>query len=262
METIISSRTNELINFAVKLQQRKYRIQESKFWIESRHCVLAALQSQYILDHILISENFQINENKQIIELAQNKNIKISYLKDFCFEKCSTMKTPDGIGAICQMPKLESCFNFQNECLVLCQLQDPGNLGTLIRSALALGCSDIVIVKPTVDVFATNCIRASVGSLFKAHIAIEEENDVMQWLINNKARVIGLDPQSTKKLWEAPLPKNPIILAGNEPHGFSKQLKENFDFRMIPMANQIESLNVSAATSIGIYELITRSSKL
>jgi len=259
---VISSRNNELVCQATKLHQRKYRYLESKIWIENRHCVKAALQANLSIEKILIAENYKNDKTiSEIIILAESKNIKIAYLTYYCFEKCATTKNPDGIGAICQLPSLKSHQNFDETALVLWQLQDPGNIGTLIRSSLALDCRNIVIVEPSVDIFCPSSIRASAGTIFQAEIAIISESEAIAWLTKNSERVIGLDPNSSIYLWELPIISNPIIISGNEPHGFPEKIKQTFHFRKIPMANQIESLNVTAATAIGIYELITKSGR-
>ena len=155
-------------------------------------------------------------------------------------------------------------LNLQGDFYLLCdKLQDPGNLGTIIRTAHAAGVDGIILTKGTVDIYNEKTIRASMGSLF--HIPViydDKDNTIVKGLCNKGFSLLSTSLEGDKDFFEEDLSGKLIISVGNEGNGVSKEIYELSDKKVkIPMPGGAESLNVAIAASIILYEKV-RQNKL
>ena len=155
-------------------------------------------------------------------------------------------------------------LNLQGDFYLLCdKLQDPGNLGTIIRTAHAAGVDGIILTKGTVDIYNEKTIRASMGSLF--HIPViydDKDNTIVKELCNKGFSLLSTSLEGDKDFFEEDLTGKLIISVGNEGNGVSKEIYDLSDKKVkIPMPGGAESLNVAIAASIILYEKV-RQNKL
>jgi len=253
--SLISSRTNPAVKNIAALQRRKGRQEAGLFWAEGCICVAAALSSGQPISHIVVSSEAQ----QSALELAgRAEAVKIQVLRvsPECFEKCSALRHPEGIGAVLPLLPLQTLPEALDEpVMVLWHLQDPGNQGSIIRSCLAMGCRAIVCVEPGVDVFHPLCVRGTAGALFRARLSASGEDDVLAWLRQHSEAVAALSGDGLYSLKAFDGRTTRIIIAGNEPHGLPDTVRSAFATLAIAMSNDIESLNVTAAAAIALHSL-------
>ena len=252
---MITSKTNSNIKRISSLRERKFRNELGIFWAEGKNCTEAALNSNWEILEVSISENSCSTFNN-IIEAAKTKNLKVVEYSPECFLKLSALKNPEGIGAVVRK-KICTDFNYlpennKSKIVVLYQLQSPGNMGSIIRSAVAFGFKDIIAVNPSVDFFHPMTVRASSGIFFSANLYSCSEDEILRWLDEKKVFVAALTGDGTHN-FNSEKEKN-ILVLGNEPHGLPDIFRKKYDGYAIKMKNNVESLNVNAAAAIALYE--------
>lgn len=226
---------NELSNYK-KLSQKKYRQANQKFIIEGEHLIEEALKCNGLLEMIITSdENFVLN------------NIKIKYCsyQDIC--KLSTTKTPQQYIGICNFIKSKELKN--DFILALDNINDPGNLGTIIRTAYSFGVTEIIV--EGVDIYNPKVLRASQGAIFNVNIYNEKNLYDKLILLKSKGyKVIGSLLEGAKDYNNVKIvnEKN-ILILGNEANGISNKIKKILDYKVyIPI--KFDSLNVAVAAGI------------
>lgn len=241
---LITSLENDRIKNYIKLQNRKYRKKNNKFIVEGMHLVLEAYK-EGIIEEIILEENC-------VLPL----NVPVIYTTNEIIRKISTLETPSEIMAVCRMK--DDKVKIGNKVLMLDQIQDPGNLGTIIRSAVAFGIDTIVLSKDTVDLYNPKVIRATQGMMFHIPIITRELSSIIDQLKDNEIPVYGTRVGYGEDVRQIPK-KDKVkfaLVVGNEGNGVSEEVLDKCDkYLHIDMDDRVESLNVGVATSIILYEL-------
>ncbi len=239
---LYTSIENKKIKEIKKLRQKKYRDKENLFLIDGKHLVLEAIKSNYLKELILEqNEIFPIN-----CETIYVTNDIINYL--------SELESPSNIMAVCE--KIKEKEELGNRILMLDGIQDPGNLGTIIRSAVAFNIDTIVLGNNTVDLYNPKVIRATQGLIFHINIIKKDILDIIPNLKENNYKIMGTRVTHGKSLKTLEKSEKFAIIMGNEGNGISEDIMEFCDeFIYIDMNSQCESLNVAVATSVILYEL-------
>ncbi|MBP3461276.1 MAG: RNA methyltransferase [Bacilli bacterium] len=239
---LYSNIKNEKIKNIKKLNQKKYRDRDNLFIVEGEHLVLEAYKKGMIKELIL--------EQNVIFPL----DVPTIYVTNDVINYISELETPQPIMAICN--KLEEKELIGNKILVLDGIQDPGNLGTIIRSAVAFNIDTIILSNDTVDLYNSKVIRASQGLLFHINIIKRNLLDIIPVLKENKYQIIGTKVTYGNSLKSIAKLQKFAIIMGNEGNGIKDEIQELCDqFIYIDMNEACESLNVGVATSIILYEL-------
>lgn len=266
---VITSPNNNLIKTIKKLKQRKYRESSGKFLIEGINLVEEALLWKNDVEQIVISMEFLEKTNEQSRwlknQLEQNKISTIAVSNEL-FETISETKTPQGIMAIVVKRNQEHCQysskdNGNNYCsLILNNIQDPGNLGTLMRTADAAGFTEIILTKGTVDPYNHKVLRAAMGAHFHLSIRqiLDEEVQFISELKRNKIKILVAHVNDNAKNPYTTTLKPPLALVlGNEANGPDDDWLQAADHIIkIPIIGRAESLNVSIAGAVLMYEII------
>jgi len=246
----ITSTDNKLIKHIASLHKKKYRDEYNEYIIEGIKSVKEALQNNVEITHIIASDfNESLNTNLEIINVPSH-----------IMEKISETKTPQGLLAVAKITNSQLPDNAKR-VLILDNLQDPGNLGTIIRTADATAFDAIIISKNSVDLYSPKVVRSTMGSLF--HLPIITNANLEEELTNLKEKgftiYMSLLDDDSKKLFEENLASPLAIVIGNEGNGISKELIQFGDIKLkIPMLGKAESLNASIAASILMYETIRK----
>lgn len=238
---IIESVSNQNFKLINKLKMKKYRDKENSFIIESRKLVDEAIASSADIDFIFL--------RKGVAFESPHKTLVFS---EALFDKLSSMTSPDGIGAVAKKKKEREVDS--SKILLLDGINDPGNIGTMIRTSEAFGFRDIILMPGTVDIYNEKSLRASMGSIFRLNIVEMDYEEIKKLKTSYKilaADMDGLDIREYEK-------KSKMILAiGNEANGLSKNIRDLTDeFIKIPMEGEIESLNAAIAASIIMNRLM------
>ena len=238
---LITSTDNKKIKELVKLKQKKYRDSENKFIIETENLIKEA----YIEERL---EEVYILENE---ELSFNVDCPIFYVSENVMNKIKSINTSKYIG-ICS--KKDSNEYIGKRYLMLDKVSDPGNLGTIIRSAVAFNIDTLILSDDSCDVYNYKTIRATEGALFRLNIIREPLLEAITNLEKLNINIYGTDVLKGEDI--STVDKNNFcVIMGNEGSGISDKVKNKIDKYIHLRTNNVESLNVAVATSIILYEL-------
>ncbi|HOO68425.1 MAG TPA: RNA methyltransferase [Bacilli bacterium] len=238
---LITSLENNKIKDIIKLNSSKYRKENNKFIVEGYHLVEEAYKSG-LLEEIFILEDKTIDIN-----------ISTTYITIPIMKKITNLESiPDVIG-ICNIKDNKL---MGNHILVLDGIQDPGNLGTIIRSAAAFNIDTIVLSEDTVDLYNSKVIRATQGMLFHINIVRENIKILIKELKEKDYKIYSTNVNNGTSLKDIKISDKYVIIIGNEGNGVSKEINDLSDENIYIKTNSnCESLNAAIATSIILYEL-------
>lgn len=237
----ITSINNEYIKEISKLNEKKYRDKSNKYLIEGLHLVTEALKYD-IIDTIIIREDF-----------SYETNIKHIIVSNEVMKKLSDNPSIPKIMAV--VNKKESTIK-GNKILLLDRLQDPGNLGTIIRSAVAFNFDTIILSNDTVDLYNSKVLRSTQGMLFNINILRQDLTNVINELKNNNYTIYGTKVDNGYDVKEINNINKFALIIGNEGTGISDNILKQCDkYLYIKMNNNCESLNAGVAASILMYEM-------
>lgn len=235
----ITSLSNQKVAYWAKLKMKKYRDIENSFIVESDHLVDEAIKKGIV---------------KEIISL-ENRNygdIPVFEVSEEIMKRLTSLITPPKVMAVCSYLLPD---DIQGKVLVLDRIQDPGNLGTMIRSAVAFDFKTIIVSNDTVDLYNDKVIRSSEGMIFNINVIKGDLHDMIPLLKSKNYKVIGTDVKRGKSVKDFKKGKFAFVI-GNEGKGLALDLKELCDtFIYIPMSPNTESLNAAVAASIIMYEV-------
>lgn len=255
METI-QSKDNSLIKDVKKLKEKKYRSENNRFLIEGFRFVGEALQSDFIVPLVFVSENSLDRWQSFNMQDKIQKNTKVYLVTDQILKVISSTDTPQGIVAVVNNRNIE-IENKQGFYLLVDKVQDPGNMGTIIRTAHAAGALGVIITKGTVDIYNEKTLRSTMGSIFHIPVIHDNNLDSIKSLKDKGFKLVTSSLDTDKNFFDIDLKNKIIITLGNEGNGVSKELIDMSDISIkIPMPGGAESLNVSIAASIMMFEVI------
>ena len=238
---IITSLTNKKVKYWNSLNEKKYRDQEGVYLVEGEHLVLEALRRNLIIE-LIASETYQINYLGDIY-----------YVSDEVLKKISRVKTPQKVMAVV---KKQETSRIGDKILLIDDVQDPGNLGTIIRSAVAFNLDTIILGKNCVDLYNNKVIRSSEGMIFNIDIQTKDLTKIIPLLKDDSYTIIGTKVTDGQLLEDYEAPKKWALIVGNEGNGVKPEILNMCDdYLYIKMNEQCESLNVGVATSIILYKL-------
>lgn len=224
--------------------------------IEGNNLVEAACQADYKLDIIFYTEGWQQN-HQPLCRIIADRGIRVELVSSEVLKAIATTVNPDGIVAIAPYPNIPPQSTIiKGLGIALERLQDPGNLGTIIRTAAATSVESLWLSPQSVDFYSPKVLRASAGEWFRLPVVI---NQNLPQLVKEQrqqgVQIIATTSKATKTYWEVDFTRPSLILLGNEGTGLSPELIALADFQLkIPLANQVESLNVAVATALILYE--------
>lgn len=241
---IITSLENNKIKEIAKLNKKKYRDLTGKFIVEGEHLILEAINSGS-LEEIFMLEDCSLSFDAPT-----------TYVSLEVMSKLSELDTPSNVIGICR--KNDNKEIIGKKILILDELQDPGNLGTIVRSAVAFNIDTIVLTENTVDLYNPKVIRATQGMIFHTNIVSLNGEAAIKKIKSKNIKVYGTDVNNgvdARSLSNTDKESFALIM-GNEGNGVRDNIKSLCDKNLyIDMNKNVESLNVAIATSILLYEL-------
>lgn len=251
---------NPLVKAAAELKQKKYRQQRGEFLAEGLRTVEEAVAFKAAQQIFYTATEDE--RTLQLLEQAAFMQLKLTCVSEAVMKKIADTETPQGIIAVCRMQEqpLEQLLASGKLLLVLDRVGDPGNIGTMLRTADAAGVGGIILLKGTADIYAPKTVRSSMGSLF--HVPVLSGVAEQEFIDNAKKAgyqllVTALD--GADNLYQADLKGRLAFVMGNEAGGVSASLLKQADKRVfIPMRGKAESLNVAMAAGIVMFEAMRR----
>lgn len=238
---LYNSIENKKIKDLKKLNTKKSRDKKGLFLVEGRHLILEAYKTGYLKELYI--------EKDDLMPL----DVPTHYITNNIIHYLSELETPTNFFGVCI--KKDNILQ-GNKIVFLDEIQDPGNLGTIIRSCVAFNIDTLILSKNCVDLYNSKVIRATQGLIFHLNIIIEDVEKVIPELKNEGFHVYGTKVTYGKSLKSVDKFEKFVIIMGNEGNGISELSEELCDeFIYIDMNDQCESLNVGVATSIILYEM-------
>lgn len=260
---MITSTSNPRIKSLIQLQKKgKTRKEQQSFVVEGIKMVLEAPSER--LKEIYMSESFAKDEThrKTAEKKASDAGCFLEVLSDKVFKEASDTMTPQGIMAVVSMTSCDwkQLVNLQSQreglILVLESLQDPGNLGTILRTGEGAGVDGIIVNRTSVDAYMPKVIRSTMGSIYRVPVAVAEDlTEVIRVMRQKGMGVYAAHLKGTKSYYEQDYRKGTCFMIGNEANGLSDTLADMAtDYIRIPMSGQVESLNAGVAAALLMYE--------
>lgn len=233
---LITSKDNETIKHIRKLKEKKYRDEYGEYIIEGIKLINEAIEEKQNVKTIIVCDNCNkeaINQNS-MYEIAK---LRCIYVDEKVFESITEVKNPQGILAVVEKQNKEKQINYNEDIIVILDdIQDPGNLGTILRTVDSVGLTQIIVSKKSGDVYNSKVVRSTMGAIFRINV-IESENLVstIKEIKKHKFGILSTTLDTNKSLYDIHLNKTAIVI-GNEANGVSKEIQELSDIKVkIPM---------------------------
>ena len=259
---MITSTSNPRVKNLIQLQKKgKSRKEQKVFVVEGIKMVLEAPNER--LKEIYMSESFAKEEAhaKAVRKKAAEAGCFLDVLSDKVFKETSDTMTPQGIMAVVQMKTCtwEDLLKKEGQeklILVLESLQDPGNLGTILRTGEGAGIDGVIMNRTSVDPYMPKVIRSTMGSIYRMKVAIAEDlTEVISQMKKDGISVYAAHLKGKKSYYEQDYRKGTCFMIGNEANGLTDTLADMAtDYILIPMSGQVESLNAGVASALLMYE--------
>ena len=256
----ISSKDNSLIKHLKKLKEKKYRDEYGEYIVEGIKLVKEAIQSGANIKDIVVCDgcNSGMIESHLKYEMAK---FDFKYVPENIFKTITDVENPQGILALIAKPQNTSTNNDidldQDVILALDDIQDPGNLGTIIRTLDSVGLNQILISKGTTDAYSPKVVRSTMGAIYRIKvIECEDLKETLKYLQSKFFKVMCTSLKAKNSIYQTDYNKK-VIVIGNEANGVHKEILNISDEKVIiPMLGKAESLNASIATGVILYEYV------
>ena len=260
---VISSKENELIKHIKKLKDKKERDLSNEYIIEGIKLIQEAIQEKAKIKQIIICEECEKAEAipKEIMyEVARYECI---YITKKLYNYLTEVKTPQGILSVIEKESNEKNIDYTQEIIVaLDGIQDPGNLGTILRTVDSIGLTQILVSKDTADSYNPKVVRSTMGAIFRVKIIeCEDLEKTLKEIKKHKFEIVVTSLQTKNSIYDIDYNKK-VIVIGNEANGVQEKIQQLADKKVkIPMLGKTESLNASVATGIILYEYVRQKLK-
>ena len=256
---VITSKDNEIIKNIKKLKDKKYRDEENKFIVEGIKMVKEAIIENVKIDKIIVCEdcvNDGTIEKELLYEIAKYNCI---YVSKKVFDSITDVSNPQGILAVIEKNTEENISYNEDVILVLDGIQDPGNLGTILRTLDSVNLKQIILSENTADPYNPKVVRSTMGAIYRVNIVrCKNIIDTLNEMKKNKYQIAITSLDTDKSIYDVDFSKKAIVI-GNEANGVSKEVQDLADVKMIiPMLGKTESLNAAVATGVILYEYVRR----
>ncbi len=262
----ISSLQNSRVKAAVRLRDRRDRDRDRRFRIEGYREVLRAVKSGLPIEELFFCPEMflGVNEEPLIHRAIEECGAAEVEVTPPVFQKLSYRDRPDGLLAIApiptwDLPSLESRAKFSETPLILVAqaIEKPGNLGTMLRTADAVGIDCVIVCDRCTDIWNPNVVRASVGTLFTVPVAEGESAEVRAWLRERNIRLIATTPDAETLHTNADLTTPLALVVGSEQYGLDESWLAEADQKVqIPMRGDADSLNAAISAAVVLFEAI------
>lgn len=258
----ITSLSNRHVKSIKLLHRRKYREKNGEFIIEGLRIVEHALDNNVHIGAVYYSDEIlATSRGHTLLNRISYNNINLYKVNERVFREISTTDNPQGILGVVKRKYYNIDDIIDKEKLfliVLDRLQDPGNVGTIIRTADSAGVDGIIVLKGTVDIYNSKTIRSTMGSIFTTPIIhVDYPTNIVSILKSHNIDIVATDLNAKNYYFQMDYSNKNAIIIGNEAEGICQELIEHSNIKVkIPIVGNAESLNASIASGIIMYELV------
>ncbi|MDE2117761.1 MAG: RNA methyltransferase [Betaproteobacteria bacterium] len=251
----ISSRDNPFFKELVKLAgSARQRRKAGQTLLDGVHLVQACLACGSNPQHVLVTQA-ALQDREVAALLKNNSGVPLTQLDDSLFAELSELKTPSGILALIELPQPTASIAAARFALLLEDIQDPGNLGSMLRSAAAAGCDAVFLSQGCADAWSPKVLRAGMGGHFA--LSIHESVDLPPVAAAFQGKLFAAVPDANINLYDCDLRGKLAFALGNEGAGLSEGLLAAVNRHVaIPMPGKVESLNAAAAAAVCLFEAV------
>lgn len=252
----LSSKHHRLVRLRRLLRRRTLREAERKFVIEGPRSIESALACGIELEALYFEESANELAKKVLLEAARI-GYRAYHVADGTLDRVADAVTAQSVFAVASFVDVSlSALPLGSLVAVMVGVRDPGNAGTIIRSALAAGVSAVIMCEQCVDLYNPKTVRSSAGALFSVPISVVGSlGEVVEYLKDDGYRVFGTSSHAERSYWESDLSGKSAILLGNEGEGLAAVQESLTDLVIkVPIDNRAESLNVGVAASVIMFE--------
>lgn len=257
--TPVSSKDNLFIKQLRALSDPKHRKKEQSFLIEGVKMVEEALRDNLSVKTVIASPSLVQHHGKGVLKLAEARSVDVVWISEKLMDAVAESKTPQPVMAVVKMREYSENALLTHEAgltVIAHQLQDPGNLGTIIRTAEAVGASGVAIPANTADPYSAKAIRASMGSILRLPVVRIGDSATFIKTCRQKGFQIAATVLTGEKAhFDIDLRKPTVVILGQEGAGLPQDIMAEVDLHVrIPMAATIDSLNVATSAAVILYE--------
>ena len=260
MAIMITAKDNDKVKYTKSLLKSKNRNKESKFIIEGYRILTLAIECNAKIDYVFINEEFEKKtEHVEFLEILKSKNINTYKTTNKIFNELVDTESTQGILAVVKFNQRTIQENLKDEhrfVLILDRIQDPGNMGTIIRTADAAGVDAIIALKGCVDIYNPKVIRSTMGSIFDMNIIHATQEEAVRLLKLKNFDIVSSYLDTDNYYDKVEYNYKTALVIGNEANGINDELVSKSDVLVkIPIYGKAESLNAAISSAILMYEI-------
>ena len=261
---MITSFANSTVKEIRKLEQKKYRQQSGTYFIEGLRTVGEAVQTRAPIKALVVAPDLLVSEfGQSLLADPSLRDVERIEVSAEIFEKLANKQGPQGIGAIMKQSwqdLAELQLGTDDLWVALDAVADPGNLGTIMRTADSVGAKGIILLGNSTDPFDPAAVKASMGAIFSLALANADWLEFRAWQEGQQAQLIGTSDHGAIDYQQIRYQRPLILLMGSERHGLPDEMMAACDhLARIPMAGRSDSLNLAVATAVMLYEIFNQS---
>ena len=260
MAIMITAKDNDKVKYTKSLLKSKNRNKESKFIIEGYRILTLAIECNAKIDYVFINEEFEKKtEHVEFLEILKSKNINTYKTTNKIFNELVDTESTQGILAVVKFNQRTIQENLKDEhrfVVILDRIQDPGNMGTIIRTADAAGVDAIIALKGCVDIYNPKVIRSTMGSIFDMNIIHATQEESVRLLKLKNFDIVSSYLDTDNYYDKVKYNYKTALVIGNEANGINDELVSKSDVLVkIPIYGKAESLNAAISSAILMYEI-------
>ena len=260
MAIMITAKDNDKVKYTKSLLKSKNRNKESKFIIEGYRILTLAIECNAKIDYVFINEDFEKKtEHVEFLEILKSKNINTYKTTNKIFNELVDTESTQGILAVVKFNQRRIQENLKDEhrfVVILDRIQDPGNMGTIIRTADAAGVDAIIALKGCVDIYNPKVIRSTMGSIFDMNIIHATQEEAVRLLKLKNFDIVSSYLDTDNYYDKVEYNYKTALVIGNEANGINDELVSKSDVLVkIPIYGKAESLNAAISSAILMYEI-------
>ena len=255
---IISSKDNEIVKNVRKLKEKKYRDLENAYIVEGIKMVKEAILEKASIKQIIICDDCEKTDSIPKELMYEIAKYDCLYVTSKVFKYISEVQTPQGVLAVVEKNNRDEDINYNEDIIVaLDDIQDPGNLGTILRTVDSVGLTQILVSKGTADPYNPKVVRSSMGAIYRVKvIECEDLLETLKEVKRNKFKILVSSLKESNSIYNVKYNKK-VLVIGNEANGVEEKIMNIADEKIkIPMLGKTESLNAAVATGIILYEYV------
>jgi RNA methyltransferase, TrmH family len=261
MTEVITSAANPLVKRVRLLADRKHRRREGAFVVQGIQPVWQAVEAEADIEALIVAPDLLRHAGAVSMVTAQEAaGVRVARLSGELFGRITDREGPSGLAAIVAMPSLRSLGELEispgSLFAALHSASNPGNLGTTIRTASAVGAAGVILIGPSADPYDPAAVKASMGALFTVPVAaVASPAEFLAWARGAGLRIAATSARASVTCWDADLSLPLAVLLGSEGDGLPEDVLDAADLRVaIPMTGTAESLNLAVAAGVLLYE--------